>query len=269
MGSELVFQKQPAFGDLVHMAEYLANAFTIPKAYQRKPADIVAVGLAGQAYGWDLSTSMRCYHVIEGTASLKPEAMLALVRRHGHSVQVLVTAGKNGREACAHGKRADNGDEHTVVFSEADAKNAGLAGKKNWQQYLDSMLQWRAVSSLCRFLFPDVVLGAGYTPEEIGADVTSDGTPEEDDPFATQLVTSAVAKREILQAVTGDVTRAKQLWGDRGTTSISRTDLDELIKEATTDNIQEAELVEAPLSADEAIATLVEAFDLNNQGDKS
>lgn len=268
MGSEIVFHKQPAFGDLVHMAEYLANAFTIPKAYQRKPADIVAVGLAGQAYGWDLSTSMRCYHVIEGTASLKPEAMLALVRRHGHSVQVVVSTGKDGREACAHGKRADNGDEHTVVFSDADAKNAGLAGKKNWQQYRDSMLQWRAVSSLCRFLFPDVVLGAGYTPEEIGAEVSEDGTPDSD-PFATQLITSAVAKREIIQAVEGDVTRAKELWGDRGTASISRADLDELIDQANTDDIEEAELVESPLTADQAIATLREIFDTDNEGEQS
>lgn len=267
MGNELV-QRQPAFTDLVTMAEYLSNAFTIPKAYQRKPADIVAVGLAGQAYGWDLSTSMRCYHVIEGTASLKPEAMLALVRRHGHSVAVIMSNGKDGREACAHGKRADNGDEHTVVFSEADAKNAGLAGKKNWQQYLDSMLQWRAVSALCRFLFPDVVLGAGYTPEEIGADTMADGSPIESDPFVPDTITSKVAKSELLEACLGDIGRAKELWGDRGNGTITRPELDALLKRASDDDdIQDAEVV-TPLSADEAIATVVELFGLTTEGDK-
>jgi hypothetical protein len=259
MPNELVPVRQPAFNELVTMAEYLSNAFTIPKAYQRKPADIVAVGLAGQAYGWDLSTSMRCYHVIEGTASLKPEAMLALVRRHGHSVQVVMSTGKNGREACAHGKRSDNGDEHTVVFSEADAKNAGLAGKKNWQQYLDSMLQWRAVSSLCRFLFPDVVLGAGYTPEEIGADTDHEGTPVQ---TGTVTLTVAMAKNELLVACEGDKNLAKYLWADR--TSITETELEELIKQAKDLLVEEAEVVDKPLTADEAIATLVEAFDLDN-----
>jgi hypothetical protein len=259
MPNELVPVRQPAFNELVTMAEYLSNAFTIPKAYQRKPADIVAVGLAGQAYGWDLSTSMRCYHVIEGTASLKPEAMLALVRRHGHSVQVVMSTGKNGREACAHGKRSDNGDEHTVVFSEADAKNAGLAGKKNWQQYLDSMLQWRAVSSLCRFLFPDVVLGAGYTPEEIGADIDSEGTPVQTN---TVTLTVAMAKNELLVACEGDKNLAKYLWADR--TSITQTELEELTKQAKDLLVEEAEVVDKPLTADEAIATLVEAFDLDN-----
>lgn len=265
MASEMVPFRHVAFGELVTMAEYLSNAFTIPKAYQRKPADIVAVGLAGQAYGWDLSTSMRCYHVIEGTASLKPEAMLALVRRHGHSVTVVVSTGKNGREVCAHGKRADNGDEHTVVFSEADAKNAGLAGKKNWQQYLDSMLQWRAVSSLCRFLFPDVVLGAGYTPEEIGADTDSEGAPVQ---TGVVTLTVAMAKNELLVACEGDKNMAKYLWGDR--TSITETELEELTKQAKDLLVEEAEVVDKPLTADEAIATLVEAFDLDNtEGEQS
>jgi len=56
-----------------------------------------------------------------------------------------------------------------------DAEAAGLAKKRNWSQYRSSMLTWRAVSQLCRVLFPDVVLGAGYVPEEIGGTVDGDG----------------------------------------------------------------------------------------------
>jgi hypothetical protein len=145
------------------------------------------------------------------------------------------------------------------VFSEADAKNAGLAGKKNWQQYLDSMLQWRAVSSLCRFLFPDVVLGAGYTPEEIGADIDSEGTPVQTN---TVTLTVAMAKNELLVACEGDKNLAKYLWADR--TSITQTELEELTKQAKDLLVEEAEVVDKPLTADEAIATLVEAFDLDN-----
>ena len=92
---------------------------------------------------------------------------------------------------------------------------AGLANKKNWKQYQDAMLTWRAVSKLCRVLFPDVVLGAGYVPEELGGVVTETGdlvqdaivVAEEDD-----IIPLAEGKHIILNAVGGDVEEAKAVW---------------------------------------------------------
>jgi len=206
---------QPATFDLMlRQADILAQSRIIPAAYRNRSADVVAAGLAGLAFGWDLMTSLRNYHVIEGTASLRPEAMLGLVRRAGHSVTLNLVDGNDGRSAVAIGKRADTGDEHTATFSQADAARAGLAKKKNWEQYLDSMLTWRAVSALCRVLFPDVVLGAGYVPEEIGGDVDATGTPVEDDPFTDPTLTVAEAKRRVLAACDGDKEMARQVWGD-------------------------------------------------------
>lgn len=158
--------------DLVtRQASMLADSQIIPRAFQRKLPDIIAAGLAGRAYHWDVMTSLRQFHVIEGTASLRPEAMLGLVRQAGHSVLVEI----DGDVAVATGKRGDNGDEHVAAFSMADAQAAGLAGKSNWRHYPEAMLTWRAVGKLCRILFPDVVLGAGYVPEELGAMVDADG----------------------------------------------------------------------------------------------
>jgi hypothetical protein len=62
--------------------------------------------------------------------------MLGLVRRSGHSVTLTIENGNDGRQAVAHGKRADTSDEHSAIFSQADAARAGLAKKKNWEQYL-------------------------------------------------------------------------------------------------------------------------------------
>lgn len=220
------------FDDIVRQAEILASSRIIPRSYQKAPTDIIAAALAGQGFGWDVMTSLRNYHVIEGSASLRPEAMLGLVRRAGHSVGVAISPDEegHGRTAFAHGERADTGDHHTARFSEADARKAGLAGKKNWQQYLDSMLTWRAVSQLCRVLFPDVVLGAGYVPEEIGADVDSTGTPNEPDPFEEQTVPVAEAKRRVLEAWNGDKQAARDWWqtfvGDQ---PITEPELDKLL----------------------------------------
>jgi hypothetical protein len=37
------------------------------------------------------------------------------------------------------------------------------------------MLRARAISALCRFAFADVLMGASYTPEELGAEVNEEG----------------------------------------------------------------------------------------------
>ena len=114
--SDLIPMSESANFDLIlRQAEILANSTIIPAAYRRKAPDIVAAGLAGRAYGWDVMTSMRQFHVIEGTASLRPESMLGLVRQAGHSV----TVETHPEGAIAHGTRSDTGDEHSASLCEA------------------------------------------------------------------------------------------------------------------------------------------------------
>ena len=172
MSTELVPMSEAQTFDLIlKQSEMLCQSKIVPAAYRKQSADIVAAGLAGRAYGWDTMTAMRNFHVIEGTASIRPEAMLGLVRQAGHSVTIEV----GDDRAVVTGKRADTGDTHVSTFTIKDAEAAGLANKRNWAQYRSAMLTWRAVSQLCRFLFPDVVLGAGYVPEEIGGTVNEAG----------------------------------------------------------------------------------------------
>ncbi len=231
MSSDLIPMSEAATFDLImRQSEILAQSTIIPSAYRRKGADIVAAGLAGRAYGWDVMTSMRQFHVIEGTASLRPESMLGLVRQAGHSVTVEV----HPDGAVAHGTRADTGDEHSASFTMADADAAGLAGKKNWKQYQDAMLTWRAVAKLCRVLFPDVVLGAGYVPEELGADVDETGEVIEVEPVDPDLMPVAEAKNAVLEAVGGDVEQAKAAWANSfGDVVPSRTAVAEVVEGLT------------------------------------
>ena len=90
------------------------------------------------------------------------------------------------------------------------------------------MLKWRAVTNLCRFLFPDIVLGAGYVPEELGADVGSEGVP---------LVSALKAKTDLVNAFGKE--HAIEIWADRGSNGISEEELQNLL---TID----AELIEEP-----------------------
>jgi hypothetical protein len=140
------------------------------------------------------------------------------VRQAGHSVTIENGAGS----ATAIGKRCDTGDEHTATFTLDDAEAAGLAGKKNWKQYQESMLTWRAVSKLCRNLFSDVVLGAGYVPEELGADVGPEGD-------VITLVSAAKAKHLVLEAANGDKELALEAWGENGSSAVSEDELEIII----------------------------------------
>ena len=185
------------FSLLKEQGEILANAMMVPAAYRGKSAEIIAAGMAGRAFGWDVMMSMRNFHVIQG-----------------HSVVITEEDGV----AFAVGTRKDNGDTHSERFDLADAKAAGLSNKQNWKQFQKNMLKWRAVTNLCRFLFPDIVLGAGYVPEELGADVGPEGVP---------LVPSAKAKTLLVEAFGKE--QAIELWADRGSNGISEEDLQNLL----------------------------------------
>lgn len=166
--SDLVPVGNPSTSELdaiMRQAEVLAVSTIVPRDYQKQPGNILAAALMGRSFGWDAMTSMRLLTVIQGTASLKPEAMLALIRQRGHSVRIEIHA--DGQGATAHGKRADTGDTASATFTVADAERAGLLRNGTWKAYPADMCQWRAVSRLSRQLFGDVVLGAGYTPEEV------------------------------------------------------------------------------------------------------
>lgn len=165
-------------------ADALAQSDIIPNAYRRRPANVLVAALTGRQYGWDVLTAMRNGHVIEGTWGMKPEAMLGLVRRAGHSV----TGEMSNDGATVTGKRADTGDTMSVTFTVDDGVRAGLVtlkdgkpyarsksgGKLPWEQYPAMMCYWRAVALLCRSLFSDVTAGL-YTTEEIGAVVDDEG----------------------------------------------------------------------------------------------
>jgi 2-keto-3-deoxy-6-phosphogluconate aldolase len=180
------------FDGMIRMAQLLAKSSLVPAAYRGKPENVLLATLAGQPFGWDPTMAMRSFHVIEGQPSMKPEIMLALVRRAGHSV----TGETSPAGATITGKRRDTGDTMSVTYTLEDARRASLLGKSVWKQYPASMCWARALSQLCRMLFPDVVLGAGYTPEELGAAVDADDvinvevvahSPSPADPFVEDV----------------------------------------------------------------------------------
>jgi hypothetical protein len=171
---------------MLAQADQMAASGLVPGAYRGRPENVVTAALMGRELGWGVTTAMRFIAVIDGKPTVSPEGMEALVRRAGHSLTGDVTH----ERAVARGKRADTGDMMEFEFTLDDAVRAGLCKRRDdgtvyarskegkvmpWEAYTRSMLWARALGQLCRMLYADVLLGAAYVPEEMGADVDERG----------------------------------------------------------------------------------------------
>lgn len=147
-------------------AQRISKTEFVPPGFRGRPDAILAAIQYGREVGIGPMQSLQSFDVIQGKPTLKPEAMSARVRAHGHSIQVI----ESTDEKCIlKGTRADNGDTLEAEFTMAHARALGLASKDNWKKQPKTMLFWRATGALCRGLFADVIQGLSYTPEELGA----------------------------------------------------------------------------------------------------
>lgn len=149
----------------------ISNTELVPAAYRNRPHAVLAAIYYGREIGL---APMEALHDIyipidkEGKPRGRPElyasAMVKLARRAGHSITGQVDA----KKATVRGKRADNGDEMTVTFTLDQAQTMGLIRTGSpWEKTPEDMLWAKAVSRLCRRLFPDVLGSMPYAPEDM------------------------------------------------------------------------------------------------------
>jgi ElaB/YqjD/DUF883 family membrane-anchored ribosome-binding protein len=127
--------------------------------------------------------------------------MVALVQRAGHKLRVLETTS----ERCVvEGVRADDPEYVArTEFTLEDAGRADLLVKPAWKHYPAAMLRARAISSLCRFAFADVISGCSYTPEELGAEVDEEGRVIDAEPVVVEDETETDEHAKLLDEVDG------------------------------------------------------------------
>ena len=162
-GTDLEVASEASWFDVtMRQAHVLAASGLVPEQYRDKPDDIVVAAMFGRDLGWSPTMALQHVHVVKGKPALSAQSMLALVRGAGHSVQ-----GDTSIEgATVTGTRHDSGDTQTITFGPEDQKRAGLYTEV-WRKYPAAMFWARAVSQLCRTLFPDVLMGVSYTPDEL------------------------------------------------------------------------------------------------------
>jgi hypothetical protein len=131
-------------------------------------------------------------YFVQGKVEMSGQAMLAVIRAHGHSVSMDLKS--TDTKVIMHGRRKDNGDTWTAEYSVDDAKRAGIY-RNQWEKMPRTMCKWRCVSELGRFLFSDILKGV-YVQGEISESVPFNA------PVNVDISTGEVLEEKIQRLVT-------------------------------------------------------------------
>ena len=102
------------------------------------------------------------FYVVNGKICMSTCLMADRIRKEGHSIKIPEWS---SQKCSVLGTRKDNGDSIKFEFTMEDAQAAGLTGSPTWKKFPKQMLYNRAMSTLARTLFPDVV-GNAYSEDE-------------------------------------------------------------------------------------------------------
>ena len=154
-----------ALSDQIQKAKLLADSSILPESYRQKPSNLLWAMELADALDVSLAQAITGITVIQGKPTMSAEMMRALVLRAGHRFTVTEMTDKAVTVTVARKEWPD--DVQQFTFSMADAQHAGLAKSATYQKHPKAMLLARATSMACRAVFPDVVSGMGYVPEEL------------------------------------------------------------------------------------------------------
>lgn len=102
------------------------------------------------------------FYIVNGKISMSTALMADRIRKEGHSVKIPEWT---DQKCVIIGIRKDNQDSVKFEYTMEDAQRAGLTGSPTWKKFPKQMLYNRAMSTLARTLFPDVV-GNAYSEDE-------------------------------------------------------------------------------------------------------
>lgn len=157
----------------INWSKAMSTGSLLPKQYQNNPANLMFAAEYADALGVSRIHVLTSIAVINGRPSPSADLMGAMVRNKGHKLRI------TGDDTCAEATliRSDDPDyEFTARWDIAKARTAGLWGNRGpWTNYPAAMLRARAISEVVRMGASDVMAGAIYTPEEVGAMVDESG----------------------------------------------------------------------------------------------
>jgi len=137
----------------------------LPKAVNT-PEKAMLIAAKGAELGLSPVYSLTHINVIQGKPTISSELMLSLALKRCPDMEIIYE--QHNTEGCKiKARRSKDSKLSEFSFTIEDAKRAGLSSKDNWRNYPQDMCRNRAISQMCRALFPDAIAGCSYTPEEL------------------------------------------------------------------------------------------------------
>ncbi|MFE6500720.1 recombinase RecT [Kitasatospora sp. NPDC057738] len=240
--------------------ESLAKANILPPEYRGNPGSVLWALEYGRALGLDVVTTITTIHVIKGKPTQSADLMLSRARTAGHKVRV-----RPENERCVVSIwRSDDPDfENRTEWTLDDARKAQLYPGKpdsNWAKYTRSMLRARAISECVRSACPEVLHGAIYTPEELGAYVDQEGNPVDAPVQPLRAVQAEPVRDWLAEARAADsAEQVRAIYRDASAAG-ARDELNRIAEIGREKAAQPAEVVEAELVEDDGRTAAVDAL---------
>lgn len=218
------------------LAEKMCETKFVPTRFYRKPDEATAAILYGMELGLNPIQSLQRVIPIHGMPSLEARTMVALVQAKGYKVK---TRAQSDEAVTVWGRDLD-GEEYETTWTIQRAKNAGYVPKpsspnsecrpdvdddwvtvtKVWDgkskksvvgnlKYItdpQAMLKAKAQAEVCREIAPEVLLGIGYSRE----DLESENWGEDTTPRTVQ---STRGEPLTVDEVTGEATEPAKSSG--------------------------------------------------------
>jgi hypothetical protein len=156
----------PYLRTYMDLATAICRTEMVPPHLRNRPDATLAVFMSGAELGLGPMQSTQSIDFFQGHPSISAELMRGMVMNVGHLL-VLEVSNEQAKVTCR--RKEWPSDQASVVFqwTMEDAKRAQLTGKDNWKKYPRAMLSARVTSEACRAVFPDVIVGLSYVPEEL------------------------------------------------------------------------------------------------------
>lgn len=190
------------FGSMMALSEQLVASGFLPDHIKR-PAQAVAIILAGQELGLPPMRALRSLVMVKGKITESADSQLGRFKAAGGRAQFVTLTDTLAELHLVH----PNGDTHTERFSLEDAKRAGLAGQGSmYAKYPKAMLRSRAITGGLKSVGWDG--GAGvYDPSELQIEAAAGTDDAEAEPISLDerliLVRADVTLDDALQMRVG------------------------------------------------------------------
>lgn len=125
-------------------------------------ANATAAVLQGITLGLDPLTALQQIYIIHGRPGMYAEAMVALVKAHGHEVW---EEDISDSRAVVCGRRRGETHIHRVTITMDQAKKAGWTSNQAYTKTPQDMLYARAAGRACKRTAPEVLLGIASVEE--------------------------------------------------------------------------------------------------------